>query len=109
MSIDPRLLLKLACPKKSTCLGLSKYCLDVHECDVNALKAAFARLVSDQEEIKSCMAKRLEYYQGQLSTRFDELFARELPSMKSAAFPIPISDEPKGRLDMYMGALNPIH
>jgi len=95
MSIDPRLLLKLACPKKSTCLGLSKYCLDVHECDVNALKAAFARLVSDQEEIKSCMAKRLEYYQGQLSTQFDELFARELPSMKSTAFPIPISDEPQ--------------
>jgi len=55
------------------------------------------------------MAKRMEYYQGQLSTQFDELFARELPSMKSAAFPIPISDEPKGRLDMYMGALNPIH
>jgi hypothetical protein len=41
MSIDPRLLPKLACPKESTCLGLSRYCLDVHECDVNALKAAF--------------------------------------------------------------------
>jgi len=77
-------------------LGLSRYCLDVQECDVNALKAAFARLVSDREEIKSCMAKRLEYYQGQLSTQFDELFARELPSNEvPAGFPIPISDEPK--------------
>jgi polysaccharide pyruvyl transferase WcaK-like protein len=55
-------------------LGLSKYCLDIWECDVNALQAAFSALVSDRKDIKSHMTQRLEYYRSQLSRQFDELF-----------------------------------
>jgi hypothetical protein len=42
------------------------------------LKAAFATLVSDREEMKSGTAKSLEYCKGQLSTQFHELLVHEL-------------------------------
>jgi polysaccharide pyruvyl transferase WcaK-like protein len=58
-------------------LGLSKYCVDIRECDVNALTEAFTSLVSDRDEIKTLMAKRLGYYRSRLSIQFDELFPQD--------------------------------
>jgi hypothetical protein len=47
---------------------------------VNVWKAALATLLDDREEIKSGMARGLEYYQGPLSMHSMSYFARELPS-----------------------------
>ncbi len=55
-------------------LGLAKYCLDIRTCDQASLRETFSSLVSNREEIKSCMAEKLTVYKGNLSLQFDDLF-----------------------------------
>jgi polysaccharide pyruvyl transferase WcaK-like protein len=62
-------------------LGLSKYCIDIRECDLNQLKEAFTSLVSDRDEIKTRMAEKLDDYRREISIQFDELFPQNAYSI----------------------------
>jgi polysaccharide pyruvyl transferase WcaK-like protein len=58
-------------------LGLSEYCLDIQNFDLNGLTEGFLSLVSNRGDIKSRMAERLACYKKELSSEFDALFAQE--------------------------------
>jgi polysaccharide pyruvyl transferase WcaK-like protein len=58
-------------------LGLSEYCLDIDRFDKAELETAFIRMVADQAGIKARMAARLEFYRGELTRQFDQLFSPE--------------------------------
>ena len=55
-------------------LELSKYCVDVKNCDSNVLADTFVALVSNRDQIKQRMAEKLAMYREKLSNQFDELF-----------------------------------
>ena len=59
-----------------TDLGLSRYCVDIETVDPALLTDTFAALVTNSGKIKSCMATSLARYKAQLTSQFDELFAR---------------------------------
>jgi polysaccharide pyruvyl transferase WcaK-like protein len=59
-------------------LGLSKYCVDIREFDLNLLTGTFASLVSNSDEIKRRMAERLSCYKSELKNQFDDLFPKRL-------------------------------
>jgi polysaccharide pyruvyl transferase WcaK-like protein len=66
-------------------IGLSKYCVDIRKFDPNLLTDTFLSLVSNTDEIKSCMAAILADYRSQLTIQFDDLFPRS--SQGTARFP----------------------
>jgi len=61
-------------------LGLSKYCVDIRNCDGSVLQETFLSLVADQDDIKSRMAEKLASYRQGLSMQFDQLFPSRNPS-----------------------------
>jgi polysaccharide pyruvyl transferase WcaK-like protein len=62
-------------------LGLQKYCVDIRRFDPKLLADTFASLVSNTDQIKSCMAASLTRYKSQLTGQFDGLFPRVKTSM----------------------------
>jgi hypothetical protein len=57
-----------------TDLGLSSYCVDIRDFDLELLAGKFASMVSNAEEIKSRMAASLTRKRKRLTSQFDELF-----------------------------------
>jgi polysaccharide pyruvyl transferase WcaK-like protein len=57
-----------------TDLGLSSYCVDIRDFDPKLLAEKFASMVTNAEEIKSCMAASLTTHRERLRSQFDELF-----------------------------------
>lgn len=55
-------------------LGLSKYCVEIHNFRPDQLAEVFQSLVSNTQEIKSTMAASLGRYKCQLAMQLDELF-----------------------------------
>jgi polysaccharide pyruvyl transferase WcaK-like protein len=55
-------------------LGLSRYCVDIRNFDLDLLADRFAAVISDAAEIKCRMAAHLMRNKQQLSSQFDELF-----------------------------------
>jgi polysaccharide pyruvyl transferase WcaK-like protein len=59
-------------------LGLSEYCLNIDDFDVDQLSVAFARMVANTAEIKARMAEKVAYYESALARQFESLFQPEL-------------------------------
>jgi polysaccharide pyruvyl transferase WcaK-like protein len=59
-------------------LGLSEYCLDIHNCDINVLTEKFTSLVRNGPAIRRRMAEKLVNNQRELSAQFDELFPQSV-------------------------------
>ena len=57
-------------------LGLSEFCIDIREFDLNLLTDRFASMVGNAEEIKHRMAASLARNRQQLRNQFDDLFRR---------------------------------
>jgi polysaccharide pyruvyl transferase WcaK-like protein len=57
-----------------TDLGLSSYCVDIRDFDLNLLADRFASMIANAEEIKSRMAASLARNRQQLTNQFDGLF-----------------------------------
>ncbi len=56
-------------------LGLSRYCVDIRAFDLDLLTDTFASLVSNADEIRSCMTSSLARYKQELTIQFDDLFS----------------------------------
>jgi polysaccharide pyruvyl transferase WcaK-like protein len=57
-----------------TDLELSSYCVDIRNFDPKLLAERFASMVTNAEEIKTCMAASLTRNRQRLKSQFDELF-----------------------------------
>jgi polysaccharide pyruvyl transferase WcaK-like protein len=55
-------------------MGLSAYCLDLHNIDLAGLQTAFVSLLRNSAQIKRDMAEELAHYKRALGEQFDGLF-----------------------------------
>jgi polysaccharide pyruvyl transferase WcaK-like protein len=58
-------------------VGLSDYCLNVENCDLDRLTEKFESLVKSRDEIKSRMAEKSACFRRKLALQFDGLFPSE--------------------------------
>jgi len=58
-------------------LGLSEYCLDIRDCDMDRLMTAFSSLVRNAPAIKAHMQEKRSAWEHELSSQFDALFPQK--------------------------------
>jgi polysaccharide pyruvyl transferase WcaK-like protein len=64
-------------PKVATLMDdfeLSEYCVDILKFDVDLLTSTFDRLVTNMDDIKARVPRKVAYYQRKLALQFDQLF-----------------------------------
>jgi polysaccharide pyruvyl transferase WcaK-like protein len=59
-------------------IGLSEYCVDIRNFDLDLLTAKFKSLVSNSDRVKRLLAETQVCYKQALRVQFDGLFSREL-------------------------------
>ena len=59
-------------------IGLSEYCVDIRNFDLDLLTAKFKSLVSNSDRVKRLLAETQVCYKQALRVQFDSLFSREL-------------------------------